>query len=97
MTLCYWIRKKICYRAHFGRLIEILRYYGMEMNVEKIEVRCILRQRSPVDYGRSKHLDNVEYSMIKNDTRCTCETKARIVMEKGAFSEKNTLFIINWT
>jgi hypothetical protein len=43
-----------------------------------------------------EHLANVEYSMIKKDTRCTRGTKARIVMEKAAFSEKNTFFITNW-
>jgi hypothetical protein len=41
-----------------GRLIGIVRYFGMEMNVEKAEVMRIFRQRFPVepntDYDRSK-------------------------------------------
>jgi hypothetical protein len=62
-------KKETMLQGKTGRLIEIVIYYGMEMNVEKPEVMSILRQRSPVepstDYGRSKHLENVEYSMIK--------------------------------
>ena len=90
-------KKETMLQGTTGRLIEIVRCYGMEMNVEKPEVMSILRQRSPVeastDYGRSEHLENVEYSMIKNDTRCTRETKAKIVMEKAAFRENTrTLF-----
>jgi hypothetical protein len=36
------------------RIIEIGRFYGMEMNVEKTKVMRISRQPSPMDYGRSK-------------------------------------------
>jgi hypothetical protein len=71
----------------------------MEMNVEKPEVNCILRQRSTVepstDYDRSKTPGECRTQHDKNGTRCTRETKARIVTEKAAFSEKNTLFTIN--
>ena len=44
-----------------------------------------------------KHLENAEYGMIKNDARCTLETKARIFMEKADFSERKILFFINCT
>jgi hypothetical protein len=30
-------------------------------------------------------------SMIKNDARCTCEIKSRIVMAKAAFNKKKKL------
>jgi hypothetical protein len=44
-----------------------------------------------------KQLENVEHlnylgSIITNDARCTCETKATIVMKKAAFDRKNILF-----
>jgi len=51
-------KKETTIDGTIGRFIELIRYYGMEINVEKPEVMSILRQRSPVepstDYDRSK-------------------------------------------
>jgi hypothetical protein len=74
------------------KLIEIGRCYGMEMNVDKTNVRRISRQPSPVIVmiGR-KQLENVESfkyfgSILTNDGRCTREIKSRIAMAKAAFN-----------
>jgi hypothetical protein len=72
MTLCYWLRKKWCYRQ-----IEIGRCYRMEMSVEKPKVRRISKQPSPVQIMiDQKQLGNVEYlnylgTIITDDARCT--------------------------
>jgi hypothetical protein len=51
-------KKETMLQGKIGRLIENVRYYGMEMNVEKTEVMRVFRKRSPVepntDYDRSK-------------------------------------------
>ena len=80
------------------KLIEIGRCYGMEMKVEKTKVMRISRQPFPVKIMiDQKQLENVESfkylgSILKNDGRCTCEIKCRIVMAKAAFSKKRALF-----
>jgi hypothetical protein len=80
------------------RLIEIGRFYGMEMNVEKTKVMRISRQPSPMKIIiDKKQLENLEYfnylsSMITNDARCTREIKSRIVMAKAAFNKQKNLF-----
>jgi hypothetical protein len=82
-----------------GRLIEIGRRYGMEMNVEKTKVMRISRQPSPIKIMiDQKQLENLEYfsylgSMITNDARCTREIKSGIAMAKAVFNKKKTLFI----
>jgi hypothetical protein len=82
----------------FDRLIEIGRFYGMEMNVEKTKVMRISRQPSSMKIMiYQKQLENVGYfnylgSMITNDARCTSEIKSRIVMAKLAFNKKKNLF-----
>ena len=79
------------------KLIEIGRFYGMEMNVEKTKVMRISRQPSPVTIMiDQKQLENVECfkylgSTLTNDGRCACEIKSRIAMAKAAFNKK-TLF-----
>jgi hypothetical protein len=72
------------------RLIEIRRYYGMEMNVEETEVMRMLRNPSPVkNMIDQKQQENMDYlrvnslvSMITNDARCTREIESRITMAK---------------
>jgi hypothetical protein len=80
------------------KLIEIGRWYGMKMNVEKKVIR-ISRQPFPVKIMiGQKQLENVESSeylgsMITNDGRCTCELKSMIVIAKAAFNKKRGPFI----
>jgi hypothetical protein len=80
------------------RLIEIGRYYGMEMNLEKTKVLRISRQPSAMKIMiDQKQLENVEYfnylgSMITNDARCTHEIKSTITTVKAAFNKKKNLF-----
>jgi hypothetical protein len=78
--------------------IEILRCYGMEMNVEKTKVMRISRQPFPVKIMiDQKQLENVESfkylgSMLTNDGKCTCGIKCRIATAKAPFNKKRTLF-----
>jgi hypothetical protein len=80
------------------KLIEIGRYYGMEMNVEKTKVMRIPRQPFPVRISiEQKQLDNVESfkylgSILTNGGKCTCEIKCRIAMAKAALDKLRTLF-----
>ena len=61
------------------KLIEIGRYYGMEMNVEKTKVMRISKQQFPVKIIiYQKQLEDVEFfkysgSILTNDGRSTCE------------------------
>ena len=85
------------------KLIEIGRYFGMEMNVEKTKVMRISRQPSPVTITiDQKQLENVKYfiylgSILTDDGRCTCEIKSRIALAKAAFNKKKYLLPANWT
>ena len=80
------------------KLIEIGRYRGMEMNVEKTKILRISRKPFPVKIMiDQKQLVNGEFfkymgSILTNDERCTCEIKCRIAMAKAAFNKKKTLF-----
>jgi len=80
------------------KLIEIGRYRGMEMNVEKTKILRISRKPFPVKIMiDQKQLVNGEFfkymgSILTNDERCTCEIKCRIAMAKAAFNKKRTLF-----
>jgi len=80
------------------KLIETVRCYGMEINVEKTKVIRISSQPFPVKIMiHQKQLENVEFfkysgSIFTNDGRCTCEIKTRIAMAKAAFNKKRTLF-----
>ena len=80
------------------KLIETCRYYGMEVNVEKIKVMIISRQPSPVTNTiDQKPLENVKCfkylcSMLTDDGRCPCEIKFRIAMTKAVFNKKKNLF-----
>jgi hypothetical protein len=68
-------------QGKIGKLIEIGRCYGIEINVEKTKVIRISRQPSTVTIMiDQKQLENVEYfkylgSILTNDGRCTCEIK----------------------
>jgi hypothetical protein len=79
------------------RIIEIVRRYGMEMNVETTKVMRISRQQYPIKIMiDQKELQNVEYfnylGSITNDARCTREIESRIAMAKAAFNKKKNLF-----
>jgi acyl-CoA thioesterase len=69
----------------------------MEIIVEKIKVKRISRQLSPVRIMiDEKQLENVEYSKyfgssITHYTRCTREIKFRIAREKAAFNKKQNI------
>ena len=81
-----------------NKLIEIGKYYGMEMNVDKTKVVRISRQTFPATIMiDQKQLDNVECfkylgSVLTNDGRCTWYIKSRIAMAKAAFNKKKALF-----
>jgi len=81
-----------------GRLIEIVRYSGMDINVEKTEVMTISRQPFLVQIVITpKKMQNVEYliylgTMITNDARRTSEIKYRIATAQAAFNKNKTLF-----
>jgi hypothetical protein len=79
------------------RLIEIWRYYGMEVNVGKTQVMRISRQSSPgqimID---QKQLENLEYlkyfgRVITSDARCIRGIKSGIAMAKPPFSKTKNL------
>ena len=80
-----------------GRLTEIGRCYGMEMNVEKTKVMRISRQTGAVHIMiDQKQLENVEYfsyvgGLIAGDARRTTEVKSRIAMASAAVSKKKAL------
>ena len=80
------------------KLTEIVRCYGMEMNVVKTKVMRISRQPFPVkiiiDQKQLENVDSFKYfgSMLTNDERCTCEIKSRISMVKAEFNKKRALF-----
>jgi hypothetical protein len=63
------------------RLNEVVRYYGMEMNVEKTKVKRISRQLSPVQSTVENNQRMWSSStlwvsnMLTNDARHTCEIK----------------------
>jgi hypothetical protein len=59
MTLCYWLKKKRCYRAWTERLMEIGRYYGMEKKVKK--KTTVMRI--------SKQLSQIQIMIDKNNWR----------------------------
>jgi hypothetical protein len=80
------------------KLIEIGRYYGMEMDVEKTKVMRISRQPFPVkiiiDQKQLENAESFKYlgSILTNYGRCTCKIKSKIAMAKAAFNKKRTLF-----
>jgi hypothetical protein len=81
-----------------GNLIEIRRWYGIDITVEKKQNNENFKTTiSSKTYDRPKQLQNVEYfkylgSMLTNDGRCTCENKSRIAMEKATFKKNRDLF-----
>jgi hypothetical protein len=80
------------------KLIEIGRYFGMELNVEKTKLMRISIQPSTlkimIDQKQSfKYLGGI----LTNDGRCTCEIKCRIAMAKAALNKKRTLLLAHWT
>jgi hypothetical protein len=85
------------------KLIEIGRYYGIEMNVEKTKVMRISRQPLPIkimiDQNQLENVESFKYlgSILTNDVRCTCEIKCRIAMAKATFNKKRTNLLAHWT
>jgi len=79
-------------------MIDKLRCYGMETNVEKTKLMRISRQPFPVkimiDKKQLENLESFKYldSMLTNDGICTCEIRSRIAMAKAAFNKKRALF-----
>ena len=98
MTLFLMAKEKRVMQGMIDKLIEVGKWYGMEINVEKIKVMRISRQTSTVtiminqtqleSVGCFKYLG----SMLTNDGRCICEIKCRIAMAKAAFNKKKNLF-----
>jgi hypothetical protein len=80
------------------KVIEIGRFYGREMNVEKTKVMRISRQPLPVKIMiDQKQLENVESfkylgRILTNDGRCTCKIKCRIAIAKTVFNKERTVF-----
>jgi hypothetical protein len=80
-------REETVLQSVFGRLLEIGRPCGMEMNVGKSKVMRTSRQTSAIQIIKDqKESKNVEYikllgSMIKCNARCTHDIQSRITME----------------
>jgi hypothetical protein len=76
------------------RLIEMVRYSGMDINVEKTKVMTISRQPLPVQIKiAQKEIYFICLgTMITNGARHTREIKYRIAMAKAAFNKKKILF-----
>jgi hypothetical protein len=74
------------------------RFYGMEVNLEKIKVMKISRETSTVEIMISQRkLENVEYfkylvNVITNDERYTLKIKSRIAIKKKQHSTGRRLF-----
>jgi hypothetical protein len=87
-------KKETVLQDMIDKIIETGRCYGMEMNVEKINVMRILRQSFPVklmiDQKTTGECGIFKYfgSMLTNDGRCSCEIKSRIAMAKAAFNKR---------
>jgi hypothetical protein len=47
-----------------------------------------------IDQKQLESVESLKYlgSMLRNDGRCTCEIKSKIVMAKAAFNKKRALF-----
>jgi hypothetical protein len=79
------------------KLIEIGRFYGMEMNVEKTNLMRITRQplrvKIIIDQKQLENVESYKYlgRILTNDGRYTCEINCRIAMAKAAFHKKRTL------
>jgi hypothetical protein len=79
-------------------LIEIDRFYGMEIKVEQTEVVRITRQPSSVQIMvHQTQLEVAEYfnnfcSLLTSGARWTSEIKSRIIMAKESFNKKKVLF-----
>ena len=88
--LCYWLRKRRCYSTW---LLEIVRWYGMEINVDKTRLLQIPKQQSPTQIMIDQtQLENVEYlkcfgKMITIYVRHTRGIKSGITMTKAAFNQ----------
>jgi hypothetical protein len=70
-------------------VIEIGRFYVMEMNVEKPKIMTISRR----EYDNKNQLENVEYikslgRVITNEARGAREIQSRTAIAKAAFNNK---------
>jgi hypothetical protein len=80
------------------KLIEIGRYYGIEINAEKTKVMQISRQPFPgklmIDQKQPENVEFFKYlgSVLPNDRKCTCEIKSNIAMEKAIINKNRDLF-----
>ena len=79
------------------------RFYGMEVNLEKIKVMKISRETSTVEIMISQRkLENVEYfkylgNVITNDARYTLKIKSRIAIKKSSIQQEKDFSLANWT
>jgi len=76
------------------KLIEIGRWYGMDMNVGKKSNENFKTTKPSNNYDRPKTGECFKYlgSVLTNDGRCSREIKSRIGMAKTAFNKKKNLF-----
>ena len=85
-----------------GRLKEIGKFCGMEMNGEKRKVMDISRQPSTVQITiDQKQPENVECSnclgsVITRHARCTRGIKSKIALPKAALNKKKPFSPTNW-
>jgi hypothetical protein len=96
-------REENVLQGMFDRIIEIGRCYGMEMNVEKTEVKRISRQPTPIKIMiDQKQLENVEYlyylgNMITNDERCNVKLNPELPWQMQHSARGKLFSPADWT
>jgi hypothetical protein len=87
-------KKETVLHGMINRLMAIVRFYGMEMNVEKPKVMKISKKPYPIQITIDKKMENVEYfnyleSVIAKDESCTRDIKSKTAIAKAALNKKN--------
>ena len=86
-----------------GKLVEIGRCFGMEMNVVKKTVMRISKQQFPVKIiVYQKQLENVEFfkylgSILINDGRSTCEINVGLLWIMLHSTRRGLFLLAHWT
>ena len=75
---------KVCYL----KMLPLVQTKVMRISRQPFPVKIMIDQKQLENVESFKYLG----SILKNDGRCTCEIKCRIVMAKAAFSKKRALF-----
>ena len=96
ITLCYWLRKKQCYKAwliQWLKLEDTVEWKWIWKKSDK-NLKAITPVQIMID---QKQLENVEYfnylgSMITNGARCKREIKSRIAMAKQLSTRKGSFY-----